>query len=319
MKKTNKTNRNKKSVKFQDFDLIGFLEDYDIDYQERVKNVGTGWVGIAECPFCGAGGYHFGINIQSKGFTCWVCRPDKKGGLPVLISELLNIPKKETMPIIKQYSSEILNFEIRETGKEVILPSKLHPILDESWKYLKRRNFSTEVVKKYALQETGIYSKMKVGDHEQDFKFRIFIPIIMNNELVSYTARDYTEEQEPKYKHPVLEAVKIPPSSCIYNIDSVKDRALILEGPTDVWRMGDETISMQGIRVTKEQIRFIAEKNLKKAVILFDENAEEAAKDLSNQLRGLVDDLQVAFLDEGDPADLSNTEAIKIKRRLLYG
>lgn len=314
-----RTSRSKKSVKFQDFDLIGFLEDYDIDYQERTKNVGTGWVGISECPFCGAGGYHFGINIQSKGFTCWVCRPNKKGGLPVLISELLNIPKKETIPIIKQYSSRILDFEIRETGKEVIIPSKLHPILDEPWKYLKRRNFTEETIKKYGLQETGIYSKIKINEHEQNFKFRIFIPIIMNNELVSYTARDYTGEQEPKYKHPVLEAVKIPPSSCIYNIDSVKDRALILEGPTDVWRMGEETISMQGIRVTKEQIRFIAEKNLKRAVVLFDENAEEAAMDLSNQLRGLVDDLQVAFLEEGDPADLSNTEAIKIKRRLLYG
>lgn len=307
------------SPKLKDFDLLAFLNDYEIDYRQSAKNVGTGWIGLSECPFCGAPGYHFGINLRSKGYSCWVCHTETKGGVPTLISALLDIPRKSTIEIIQKYSTKFLDFKTRETGQKVILPSKLKPISEMGLQYLKKRNFNENIIEKYHLQDTGIFSKMKVQDFEQDFKFRIFIPIIMNHEIVSYTARDYTEEQEPKYQHPVLEAVKIAPSSCIYNIDTVKDRMLILEGPTDVWRMQEEAVSMQGIKITKEQIRCIAERNLKKVVILFDEHAEEAAKTLSRQLSGLVDNISVAFLSEGDPAELSEIDAIKIKRNLLYG
>lgn len=312
-------NRNKKSTKFQDFDLITFLEDYDIPYKEQVKNVGTGWIGLSECPFCGAGGYHFGVNIQSKGFSCWVCG-ENKGGLPRLIRSILNISKREVGPIIQKYGAEILDFELRETGSRVILPNNVEPLKKRAKSYLKKRNFDDLTINEYDLQETGIYSLLKIPEKqiEQNFKFRIFIPITMNGELVSFTARDYTEEQSPKYQHPVLEAVRIPPSSCLYNIDSVKKRAVVLEGPTDVWRMGQATTSIQGKILTKEQIRMLAEKRLERLVILFDENAEEQAALAANQLRGLADDIRIARLDHGDPGELTTIEAIKIKRELLY-
>lgn len=322
VKKTNGSlmkSRNKKSTKFQDFDLITFLEDYEIPYKEQVKNVGTGWVGLSECPFCGAGGYHFGVNIQSKGFSCWVCG-ENKGGLPRLISGILDIPRKEVSPIIKKYGAEILDFKLRETRERVILPSNIEPLKKHAKNYLNKRNFDNLIIKNYNLQETGTFSTLKIPETqiEQDFKFRIFIPIIMNGELVSFTTRDYTEEQSPKYKHPVLEAVRIPPSSCLYNIDSVKKRAVILEGPTDVWRMGQATTSIQGKILTKEQIRMLAEKRLERLVILFDENAEEQASAAARQLSGLADDIRIAQLDHGDPGELSTVEAIRTKRELLY-
>ena len=53
-------------LSLQDFDITQFLEDHDIGFRTGVKNVGIGWIGVETCPFCGVGGYHFGININSK-------------------------------------------------------------------------------------------------------------------------------------------------------------------------------------------------------------------------------------------------------------
>ena len=140
----------------------------------------------------------------------------------------------------------------------------------------------------------------------------------MFNELVSYTARDFTGKREPKYKHPFLEATIIPPSSCIYNIDTVKDKCIILEGGTDVWRMGDETISLQGIETTKEQVRYLSEAGIKKAVIMFDSGKDDKARKLGYALSSVIPEIKIASLDSGDPGELSEEDAIKIKHELLY-
>lgn len=308
----------KHSIKFQDFDIIAFLDDYDIGYTQTGKNVGNNWIGLETCPFCGASGWHFGVNMQSKGFACWVC-PEGKGGLPKLIEHLLNIPKREVYEILNKYSGKILDYTIRESGTKLILPSKLKPLGRQALKYLKNRNYNHEIIKKYHLQETGNFSEVTIGEHVQDFKYRIFIPFYVKRELVTYTARDYTNVREPKYRHPVLEAAIIPPASCIYNIDKVKERAIILEGPTDVWRMGDNTLSIQGKTATKEQIRLLAELRLKKLIILLDAEAANEADALANSLYGCADSVQVAYLEKGDPGELDEIDVIKIKHKLLYG
>jgi len=303
---------------FQQFDILKFFDQYGINYTERGKNIGTDWVGIDECPFCGIGGNHFDINLQSKGFSCWGC--GEKGSAPVLIRELLKVSFGEAYSIINNFYDGELEFTIRETGEKVVLPSGITELMKSGGDYLRSRNYNPFLIRdKYKVQQTGTNSILKHNGMKSIFRNRLIIPIYMQRQLVGYTGRDYTNKQEPKYKHVFLEACILPPSSCLYNIDTVKDKAIFVEGPTDSWRMGDRTVSLQGIKVTKEQIRLISDCNLKLAVILFDAGKEKEATKLATTLTGFVKKVQVAHLPKGDPGELSDIEALKIKHQLIGG
>ena len=60
-------------MNFQDFDIINYLENREIDYHKAgEKNVGKGWINI-NCPFCDDPSWHLGINLKSKFFNCYIC------------------------------------------------------------------------------------------------------------------------------------------------------------------------------------------------------------------------------------------------------
>ena len=307
-----------KKLKYLDFDITAFLQDYDVDYKNSGKNIGVNWLGIEECPFCGVNGYHFGINLITKRFHCWGC--EEKGNPERFIKEITNSSWNKTKEILLKYTSDdVLIPEDRISGKKVILPTDIIPINSKGIKYLKNRGFdTTTLIPKYKLEQTDIFSKLKQGSMSLDYRWRIFIPIYMNRELVSYTARDYTGKRSPKYQHPYIESCIIPPSSCIYNIDTVKDRCIVVEGPTDVWKLGDGAVSIQGITYTKKQIKFLNEKNLSKIVVMFDYGKENEARSLAHQLATICSDVRIASLKDGDPGDLDPVEALKIKHELLY-
>ena len=308
----------KKNYKYQQFDLIKFFDFYGIDYTETGKNIGSQWIALDECPFCGIEGNHFGINQASKVYSCWGC--GEKGTPYTLISTLLKIPFSEVSAIIRKFYNGDLEFIPKETGSKVVIPTHLMKLQKSGAGYLRSRKFNPFYIRdKYAVQQTSTFSVVEHEGKVSKFNHRLYIPIFMNRRLVSYTGRDYTNKQNVKYQHAFVEACVIPPSSCLYNIDTVKDRCIIVEGPTDVWRLGDETISLQGIRHTQEQVRFLAEKGLKKAVILFDAGKEEDSKKLAKILSGFIKTVQVAHLPDGDPGELSDMEAVKIKHQLLGG
>ncbi len=313
MKRANKT-----STKYQDFDIFSFLEKYDIDFKERGKNIGSGWFALEECPLCGVGGYHFGINRQSKGWHCWGC--GQKGHAPILVKYLLNCESKEAWKIVQEFTDGYLEFDIRETGERVILPFGIEEIGEDARYYLQKiRKFNADqIIKQFKLQQTNFRSKLEHAGFVSDFRWRIYIPIFMNKKLVSYTARDYTGQRDPRYQHPFLEACIVPPSSCIYNIDTVSDKCIILEGPTDVWRMGPETVSVQGIETTKEQIRYFAQKGIKKAWVMFDAGKRDKAEKVAIELDNYIPKVKMVNLDYGDPGELTDAEAMKIKYHLFY-
>jgi len=303
---------NKRYFKYEQFDIIKFLDHYEIDYAESGKNIGSSWIGLEECPFCNIGNNHFGINLLSKNYSCFGC--GEKGTPYNLIKELLGIPFSEVGAIIKQFYNGDLEFIPKESGDKVIMPSNIMDLQKSGANYLRSRNFNPFHIRdKYKIKQTGNKSVLEHEGKKSFFQNRLL------RRLVSYTARDFTNKQTPKYQHVFVEACITPPSSCLYNIDSVKDKCIIVEGVTDVWRLGDGAISLQGIQSPKEQIRLIGEKNLKQATILFDAGKEKEATKLAKTLTAIVGDVRVAHLPDGDPGDLSEEDAIKIKYQLIGG
>jgi len=101
--------------------------------------------------------------------------------------------------------------------------------------------------------------------------------------------------------------------SCLYNIDTVDKYAIITEGPTDVWRIGNGAVCLFGKQISNDQVKLLIEKNPKKIIIMLDSlekdpGANISAKAIVNQLSLFFDEIYIVSIDYGDPAQLSHDE-----------
>lgn len=307
----------KKYKDWSSFDIISFLENYEIDYSDSGKNIGQGFIGLESCPFCEAPGYHFGIKMESNVGSCWVC--GETASAPKLVQQITELKWHEVYRFMNDYIDD--DRWIPESplpGKEVLFPEDMGELPIAACNYLTSRNFfPMEIEKKYKIKSTPGWSFLEIEDRKWCFNHRIIIPIVMEKHLVSYTARSYVGH-DPKYMNAPIEAGIIPVASCIYNIDTVKDKVIIVEGPTDVWRMGTESIAMMGVKFTSEQIAYLGTKNIKEAFVLYDEGAEERARELSMALSSVIHTVKRITLNtKSDPGDLGVADALKIKYELL--
>lgn len=303
---------------FESFDFLSYFDRIGLEYWTEGKNVTAGWVAI-QCLWCSDTSNHLGINIKSKRIKCWKCK--QKGIVTHVIQKLEKCSRNEAEQIIEQYQDPLFSFrfEEREVGSKVgssVLPSEAtEDFPDLHYDYLITRNFSPEVlIPKYHLR--AVYNLGKY------YKYRLIIPVIMNQRIVGFTARDVSGKAKERYKQPPIERCLVHPRNWIYNFDNFKKRAIFLEGATDVWRMGDETAAFLGDEVSAGQISLLAQTGLQEAYFLFDPEpeAQELAKRFAHNLSGLVPKVEVISIDiEDDIANLNDNEALELKRYIFNG
>ena len=293
------------------FDAIRFLTDYNITYWTQGKNVQDGWVNIT-CPNpeCNDKSQHGGFNIMKGYYNCWKCGHQS---LRFIISLLTG--ESNPTNIINEYMGSTiirkrLNKKVKSNVTNIKLPGtelkKMHR------KYLLKRGFDPDYIeKKYKIKGTGITG---------DWKYRIIIPIYYKGQLVSYQGRDITDQQELRYKTLSKDESIINPKHVLYNLDNCKEEYIIVtEGAFDCWRLGNDSCATLGTSITKEQLRLL--RKYKKIFFIFDPESEayKKAKKAANELAIFGCKTEIIKLDEAsDPAELSDIEAKKLKRKLLY-
>lgn len=305
-----------KEINLYTFDLESYLQDRDIEYATTGKNVSDGWTEV-RCPFCDDNSMHLGISSERL-INCWRC--GTKGSVIKYIMVMENCSFHKAEQIVKQFlddTLEHLRVDITErsvrTGKGSVLPKDVEPLSLQHYKYLESRGYNPlEIEKKYKLKALG-----KAHGDDKKYQFRIIIPMIVNGIIVNFTARDFTGKQHPKYINLSNDKAIIPIKDCVYNIDTVRDIALIVEGATDVWRMGNGTIATMGIEFTQSQVNLILKKKPKKIFTMFDSEprAQKQAQKLAETLSGFssVENIE---LESGDPGLLTQPEADNILRDL---
>lgn len=297
------------------FDVVAYLEDRDLEvHHPGEKNVSTGWVNI-ECifDFCGDPSWHLGINLDTKFYSCWRC--GESGHITKLIQILEGgCSWAQANTIIDEFQDlafQDLKRDIRIRSKECVLPKEAGehfpaPHLD----YLTKRGFDAQkIISKYSLK--ACYNMGK-------YKFRIIIPIFMGGNLVCFTSRDITGQSDQPHKHCKNEYAIIPAKECIYNIDSVEKKMLILESPTDVWNIGDGAAGLFGLEVTSAQVNLLTGIGVEEAYVMFDAGRLELrrAEKLAGALSGLIKHVEVLELDQGDPAEMSFDEVENLRTTL---
>lgn len=296
--------------------IIDYLDSKGIEYKTKGKNISSGWVGIETCPSCLDSGFHFGINSKELNYSCWVC--GEKGGPVNLFRLLEKCGYKRAKMLVEQYfPTDILDDDepepiIKKKINGNILPKECSDFLyDQHINYLLGRNFNPN----YLTQKYNLKSCLNTGQ----YKFSIIAPVIMDGETVSFIAADTTGKAKAKYLFPPNAQVHLPIHSCLYNIDSVKNgEVIIVEGITDVWRLGDGAVATMGKRITKEQINLLLKKDIERVVVIPDSDAHEAGEKIANQVSGFFDNVEMIPLDEGDPGDLNADEVSELRRYIGF-
>ena len=254
-------------------------------YQERGvmtagagnKHYREGWMQTA-CPFCsGNEGYHLGFNLENHYFNCWRCgfHPTNKA-----ISAILHIPIRQASKLVREYSGAYLSSKdkvkaVKLRKKRFKLPSNLKPILkgiNSPLIYMKKKRKFTEpqirlLQQHYKLQGTGAISSLD----NINLKFRIFAPIIWENEIVSWQTRDTTGRSPLKYiACPKIRETKHH-KHVLYNPPERKDIIILVEGIFDVWKLflsGYPATCGFGVELKTEQILLL--KQYKKVILFLD-------------------------------------------------
>jgi hypothetical protein len=137
---------------------------------------------------------------------------------------------------------------------------------------------------------------------------------------VSYQGRDVTGKQSLRWKACPKDLEVLEHQRLIYGYDDCPtDRALLVEGITDVWKLGIGSINGFGMGLTKAQVRLL--KKFKKLFIIFD--SEKQAQKLGNDLARYLSsstNMEVYNVDIGmdkDPGDLSKSEVRDLRKDLL--
>lgn len=283
-----------------------YLDSVGVKYWTKGKNVSKHSVNIS-CVFCNDRSNHLGINLENGSVHCWRCG---RKNLTKLIQILSDCSFREAKVIEEQLEFSVKKEE-RKKGSDIdILRDFIKPLTEPYVKYLAKRDFDARMIEsKYSLMQAEVYSK---------YKYRLIIPVIMKGSAVGFTARDITGRASLRYLTCNENEVVRPKSEWLYNVDTVKDTAIIVEGAPDVWRLGDGAIALMGTGFSTSQVAAIAEMKLKRIFIMFDveETAQERSLALARSLSAFAKNVEIVKIDSGDPAEMGDDDALALRREL---
>jgi len=289
--------------------LPDLLQSLGIPYKQagEHEHVRGDFVGI-DCPWCSPDSGRFRLGISPKGYaTCWNCGYVRLGESLVQasnepwhkIGELLRHLEKPQRPLSPGVSR----------NKRVITPPGLTPLRNPHRAYLKSRGFdSGRLERLWLLRGCGPVGRLA---------WRIFIPIQLDGEIVSWTSRSIGQSGHgPKYLSARVDEEAVPLKSLLYGVDYARHTIIVCEGPTDVWKIGPGAVAVFGLQYTRSQVIQIAEYPVR--VICFDREreAQKKANILARSLEEWPGRTEVIELETGnDPGSASPDEIREIRTK----
>lgn len=193
-------------------------------------------------------------------------------------------------------------------GPKATKPPHLRSLTRQHKRYLQGRRFPRSIIELWALKGTTYLSG--------DWNWRIITPIKgRGGDTQAYIGRTIAQDVRPKYKVSHNKDITVSPASLLYGINKVPgDTIVIVEGPTDVWRLGPGAVAVLGIDWKTDQANLL--RRFARRFIMFDPEADAAKKAIGlarwlSLFQGsteVIDDLRC------DPGDMTNQEARKIMR-----
>ena len=300
--------------------MLDLVDWVDSNIERARPSAGDEWTG--ECPFCGRyGGFYVNCSDEGKGpFVCFKC--DERSTSAVrLIAHVEDITPHEARALLLKSKVE---FRRRETATSLLdrikairggdsvddidllddkvegeLPPEFIPVWDgKRWRvptYMTKRGYKRSVLKAWGVGfcNGGRYAR------------RVIIPLICPNGQ-SFTARDITGEQLPKYLNPK----GIDHRRLLFGWNRVADGSdfALVEGPLDSMKLDQHRLpamAMGGKVLHAEQLNMLFKRPRTASVtVMLDPEAMKEAFNVAAQLMVHFDRVYVAELPEDiDPGD----------------
>lgn len=231
--------------------------------------------------------------------------------------KLLRIDYAEAQRIVDSLQTGHVKRKQIETVKaeKVVFPTGTTKMIEPHRKYLEKRKFDADKLEAFwGLKGTGPAGV---------YCWRVIAPITYKGQLVSYQGRDITGRSDTKYRACPSKEETVDHKKTLYGLDQTrgKSRCIVVEGITDVWRFGEGAVCTFGIEYTKSQVKLLSSFDL--VFIAYDQGdstseekaAKKQARKLASELSGLTS-VELIDIGEGDPADLSQSEADSIMKEL---
>jgi hypothetical protein len=279
------------------------LREYNIDFAEAGENhhARANWLAIRVCPFCGSQNYHLGFNLTSHFFNCWKCRGH--GVVSTLVR--LGVPYEEAKTFSKD--QDYLPAEKSIDRTKLVEPRGRLPLMPVHKKYLQGRHFDPEtLIRLWQLEGLG-----KDGGH---LSWRIYIPIILRGQRVSWTTRAIGETPQ-RYLSAAPEEESLNHKHTIYGLDDCGQSIVVVEGPADAWNVGLGAGCLFGVAYSPAQVLRLS--RIPYRYICFDSSpeAQRSARELAEELAPFPGETTVVELDAEDPGKASRKE-IKLLRQM---
>lgn len=295
-------------------DIQRIYEDFNVLHKtEGHKHCRPGWINIP-CPFCqGNEGYHLGYDTENGFYRCWRCGFKKTSQVLIQI-----LGRSDFEKAMREYSiayssrSKQKNTVKKIASKKFREPSGIIELTERHRRYLERRGFDADLLRlQWGIASLGpcaMIGKLLV-------KNRLYIPIVHEGRQVSFQTRATKAESKLKYISCPAEFESMNHKEILYMSQNFhSDLGIIVEGVTDVWKLGDRAAATFGIGFKSKQVSEIAN-TFKKAIILFDDDpqaiiqAEKLASEL--RFRGIP---SKSITIKGDPGALSGSEAHEVAK-----
>lgn len=284
------------------------LETLSIDYRSAGESphVTQGWIGV-RCVWCdnGKGNYGLGIRTDTGACRCWSCGNHSLAEALVLAS---GQPWPTVLALLKGMAPERLKEPLRKQGK-LALPQGIGPLLPCHRGYLKGRGFDPdELTATWGVQGIGLSSRLS---------WRVFIPIALpDGTTASWTTRGLTNDP-PRYVNAKPEEEAFPAKELLYGECLAFGAVVVVEGPTDAWRIGPGAVATLGVVYSSAQVRRIAAFPSRTVCFDAEPNAQARARRLCSLLSVFPGKTRLVELDAADPGSASKREIQLLRRTFL--
>lgn len=300
--------------------ILDVYRAHGVDYVTEGGKVTEGWAG-SRCPHCRSSDYNLGVHLASTRFSCWRCGAH---GAVETIALLCGVDRGEALRLWRSVSpgGGSMRRDAEVQRRIAIYPYRRPPclpaLMPQHRRYLEGRGFDPDlIIAEWGVSATGPVSRLD----GVDYRHRLLVPIAWEGREVSFQARDHTGRSDRKYMACPSERERVHHKDIIYCHPRALERRriLLVEGVTDVWRLGDCAAAVFGIAYRREQVAVLA-RLFDRVTTVFDGGEEQArrqARHLRMQLTMAGVETEDWPLAEGDPGSMSDADARHLAREAM--
>lgn len=268
------------------------------------KHARPGWLQL-DCPFCGPNSkrFHLGYNLRAGYFHCWRCR----GHNPFVVLTTLGASRRDAKDF---YDGREVAPGLEDRKRKGLAEPSGRESLEEQARcalYLWERGFRPEEL-------IRLWSLEGIGRKGGRLAWRIYIPILYKDARVSWTSRAIGDKVQQRYISASAEEEAINHKHLIYGFDYCLHSIVIVEGPTDVWKVGPGAGGLFGTAFSSAQVRKLIK--FPNRVICFDNSpeAQRRAGQLAEQLAPFPGRTLNIQLEADDPGSASKKEIKQLRK-----